>query len=161
MNAWLGRPLGDGEAEAMTETPTETPTMWRRRNDSANLSEPRPFIRVYTPPGTLDSLASSYERLLGTERDMWFAYPEKGLNLAVVGAFLLIEGTEETLAPFRATHGTLLVDSAQAYLTRLAAEGAEITDPLIKVPTGSGFTARHRDGTVIEYVEHRPTEEGL
>lgn len=157
MNAWLARVAGEGEPEPMTETPT----MWRHRNDSTHLPEPRPLIRVYTPPGTLDSLASSYERLLGTERDMWFAYPEKGLNLAVVGAFLLIEGAEEILAPFRAVDGTLLVDSAQTYLTRLAAEGAEITDPLTKVPTGSGFTARHRDGTVIEYVEHRPTEEGL
>ncbi|MEV5975754.1 hypothetical protein [Streptomyces sp. NPDC052114] len=151
----------------MTDTSTDTgipapaPTMWRRRNDSSDLAEPRPLIRVYTGPGTLDAVAASYERLLGTERDMWFAYPEKNLCLAVVGAFLLIEGTEETLAPFRATHGTLLVDSAQKYLDRLAAEGAEITDPLIKVPTGSGFTARHRDGTVIEYVEHRPTEDGL
>ncbi|WP_055563165.1 hypothetical protein [Streptomyces atriruber] len=140
---------------------TETPTMWRRRNDSTDLPEPRPLIRVYTGPGTLDAVAASYERLLATERDMWFTYPEKNLALAVVGAFLLIEGTEETLAPFRATHGTLLVDSAQKYLDRLAAEGATVTDPLIKVPTGSGFTARHRDGTIIEYVEHRPTEEGL
>ncbi|MFF8639942.1 VOC family protein [Streptomyces sp. NPDC015345] len=140
---------------------TDTPTMWRRRNDSTDLPAPRPFLRVYTGPGTLDALAASYERLLGTERDMWFTYPEKDLALAAVGAFLLIEGTEETLAPFRATHGTLLVDSARAYLERLAAEGAEITEPLIRVPTGSGFTARHRDGTVIEYVEHRPTEEGL
>ncbi|WP_219690241.1 VOC family protein, partial [Streptomyces anatolicus] len=135
--------------------------MWRRHNDSSALAEPRPLIRVYTGPGTLDAVAASYERLLGTERDMWFTYPEKNLALAVVGGFLLIEGTEETLAPFRATNGTLLVDSAQKYLDRLAAEGAEITDPLVKVPTGAGFTARHRDGTLIEYVEHRPTDEGL
>ncbi|MGV2915913.1 hypothetical protein [Streptomyces alfalfae] len=60
-----------------------------------------------------------------------------------------------------ATHGTLLVASARTWLDRLAAEGAEITEPPAEVPTGSGFTARHRDGTVIEYVEHRPTEEGL
>ncbi|MGW0531883.1 VOC family protein [Streptomyces sp. NPDC003032] len=138
-----------------------TPTMWRRHNDSSGLTAPRALIRVYTGPGTLDAVAASYERLLGTERDMRFTYPEKNLALAAVGPFLLIEGTEETLAPFRATNGTLLVDSAQAYLERLAAEGAEITDPLTKVPTGSGFTARHRDGTLIEYVEHRPTEEGL
>ncbi|AZM53133.1 hypothetical protein DMA15_11455 [Streptomyces sp. WAC 01529] len=147
----------------MTETtePSPTPTMWRRQNDSSALAEPRALIRVYTGPGTLDTVAASYERLLGTERDMWFTYPEKNLALAVVGGFLLIEGTEETLAPFRATNGTLLVDSAQKYLDRLAAEGAEITAPLVKVPTGAGFTARHRDGTLIEYVEHRPTEEGL
>ncbi|MGV9883187.1 VOC family protein [Streptomyces sp. NPDC003006] len=148
----------------MTETTSPaspTPTMWRRHNDSSGLTEPRALIRVYTGPGTLDAVAASYERLLGTERDMWFTYPERNLALAAVGPFLLIEGTEETLAPFRATNGTLLVDSAQAYLDRLAAEGAEITDPLVKVPTGSGFTARHRDGTLIEYVEHRPTGEGL
>ncbi|KUL53730.1 MULTISPECIES: hypothetical protein [unclassified Streptomyces] len=145
----------------MTETTRTTPTMWRRRNDSSGLAEPRPFIRVYTGPGTLDALAASYERLLGVERDMWFTFPAKRLALAAVGPFLLVEGAEETLAPLRATHGTLLVASARTWLDRLAAEGAEITEPPAEVPTGSGFTARHRDGTVIEYVEHRPTEEGL
>ncbi|MFE0178915.1 VOC family protein [Streptomyces sp. NPDC059002] len=147
----------------MTEqtSPVPAPTMWRLRNDSSDLPEPRTYTRVFTGPGTLDSVAAFYERVLGRERDLWFAYPEKNLALAAVGSFLLVEGTEEALAPFRTTHGTLLVDSAQPYLDRLVAEGAEIVYPLVKVPTGSGFTARHPDGTLIEYVEHRPTEEGL
>ncbi len=163
MDACLAGAPGTVEAASMTEKSAHasaTPTMWRRRNDSSDLARPRPFVRVYTGPGTLDALAASYERLLGTERDMWFTYPAKQLALAAVGPFLLIEGTEETLAPFRATDGTLLVDSARAYLERLEAEGAEITEPLIAVPTGSGFTARHADGTVIEYVEHRPDRDG-
>ncbi|MFD9861502.1 VOC family protein [Streptomyces alboflavus] len=146
-----------------THTPTHTPTpvVIRRHNDSSHLTEPRTLIRVYTPPGTLDSVTAFYERLLGVERDMYFTYPARELTLAVVGSFLLVEATEEVLEPFRATDGTLLVDSADAYLTRLAAEeGTEILVPAHRVPTGTGFTARHPDGTVIEYVEHRPTPDG-
>ncbi|MCI3931311.1 VOC family protein [Streptomyces sp. AN091965] len=138
-----------------------TPTVRRRVNDSSAFTEPRTLIRVYTPLGTLESVTGFYERLLGVERDMWFTYPAKRLALAVVGSFLLVEGDEETLAPFRATDGTLIIDSAETYLARLAAEeGTEVLDPPHRVPTGTGFTARHPDGTVIEYVEHRPTPDG-
>ncbi|MFD9069278.1 VOC family protein [Streptomyces lasiicapitis] len=146
----------------MTDIDTTTePVVIRRHNDSSHLTEPRTLIRVYTPPGTLASVTAFYERLLGTERDMYFTYPAKELTLAVVGSFLLVEAAEEVLEPFRATDGTLLVDSAEAYLTRLTAEeGTEILVPPHRVPTGTGFTARHPDGTVIEYVEHRPTPSG-
>ncbi|MFJ6568139.1 VOC family protein [Streptomyces sp. NPDC091292] len=140
--------------------PSVGAVMERRSTDSSHLTEPRTFVRVFTGPGTLEEVTAWYERLLGVDRDMWFTYPERGLALAAVGGFLLIEGVEETVAPFRATTGTLLVDSAEKYLTRLKAQNAEILTPLHRVPTGSGFTARHADGTVIEYVEHRPTPDG-
>ncbi|WP_198351608.1 VOC family protein [Streptomyces typhae] len=107
-------------------------------------------------------MTAFYERLQGTERDMYFTCPQREPTLAVLGSFLLVEGTEEVLAvlaPFRATDGTLLVDSADAYPARLEAEGAEVVEPLHRVPTGAGSTARHPDGTVIEYAEHRPTPE--
>ncbi|MEW2526129.1 hypothetical protein [Streptomyces sp. NPDC047071] len=138
-----------------------TPIVRRRVNDSSGFTEPRTLIRVYTPLGTLESVTGFYERLLGVERDMWFTYPQQRLALAVVGSFLLVEGDEETLAPFRATDGTLIIDSAETYLARLAAEeGTEVLDPPHRVPTGTGFTVRHPDGTVVEYVEHRPTPDG-
>ncbi|MEV0322723.1 VOC family protein [Streptomyces sp. NPDC050658] len=140
--------------------PSDGAVMWRRSNDSSALAAPRAFIRVFTGPGTLESVTAYYEQLLGEERDMWFTYPDLGLGLAAVGGFLLIEGTDETVAPFRETAGTLLVDDARKYLDRLTASGAEITDPLKPVPTGAGFSARHPDGTVVEYVEHRPTPDG-
>ncbi|MEV0118693.1 VOC family protein [Streptomyces sp. NPDC050844] len=142
------------------EHPSDSAVMWRRSTDSSDLAEPRTFVRVFTGPGTLESVTAFYEQLLGVERDMWFTYPELRLGLAAVGGFLLIEGTEESTAPFLSTAGTLLVDSAQKYLDRLTAAGAEITDPLKPVPTGAGFSARHPDGTVIEYVEHRPAPDG-
>ncbi len=77
-----------------------------------------------------------------------------------MGGFLLIEGSEADLRPFRATVGTLLVDSIDGYLDRLRAGGAEIIHPPVDVPSGAGFTARHPDGTVIEYVQHRPDPQG-
>ncbi|MFD9906780.1 VOC family protein [Streptomyces sp. NPDC059063] len=146
----------------MTDTTaTEaTPVLNRRDNDSSRRTEPRTYIRVYTGPGTLEDVTAFYERLLGTERDLWFTYPEKQLRLSAVGSFLIVEGTVAALAPFRTTDGTLLVDSADTYLARLEAEGAEIVYPLQRVPTGSGFTAQHPDGTLIEYVEHRPSPDG-
>ncbi|MBB5955602.1 putative enzyme related to lactoylglutathione lyase [Saccharothrix tamanrassetensis] len=131
-------------------------TLWRRDNDSTHRTEPRVYLRAYVPPGGLEQAIGFYERLLGVRADLRTPYPEKGLSLATVGAFLLIEGAEETVEPFRATHGTLLVDDVAGYLERLEQEGAEITDPPVDVPTGVGFTARHPDGTVVEYVHHRP-----
>lgn len=160
MNSRLAGPHSRADACRMTEA-TDTPVVIRRHNDSSHLTEPRTLIRVYTPPGTLESVTAFYERLLGTERDMYFTYPAKELTLAVVGSFLLVEAAEEVLEPFRATDGTLLVASTDACLARLTAEdGVEILDPPHRVPTGTGFTARHPDGTVIEYVEHRPTPSG-
>ncbi|WP_189968670.1 VOC family protein [Streptomyces violascens] len=144
----------------MTRHDTTAPLVQRRSNDSSALAAPRAFIRVFTGPGTLEELTRFYEEVQGVERDMWFTYPAKGLALAAVGGFLLVEGSDDAVAPFLDVDGTLLVDDAAAHLARLTALGAEILDPLHKVPTGSGFHARHPDGTVIEYVEHRPTPEG-
>jgi hypothetical protein len=82
------------------------------------------------------------------------------LRLAMVGAFLLIEGSETALAPFTSTTGTLLVDDVRPYHDKLIAAGAEIIFPLQIVPTGAAFNAVHPDGTVVEYVHHRPDPQG-
>ncbi|MEU9098308.1 hypothetical protein [Streptomyces sp. NPDC048361] len=96
----------------------------------------------------------------GVERDMWITYPAKGLALAAVGGFLIIEGAQEDVTPYLSAAGTLLVDDASAHLVRLTERGAEIVEPLHPVPTGAAFYARHPDGSVVEYVEHRPTTDG-
>ena len=136
-------------------------TMWRRSNDSSGLTRPRVFLRVFVAPGGLEAGTKYYEDLLGVERDMWFTFHEFGIALSAVGGFLLIEGSDDAVREFRSVTGTFLVDSIAPYLERLIAGGAEIVAPPRRVPTGAGFTARHRDGTTVEYVEHRPTPEGL
>ncbi|PSK88079.1 putative glyoxalase superfamily protein PhnB [Murinocardiopsis flavida] len=138
----------------------DAPQVWRTRNDSSGRTEPRVLIRVFLAPDGLDTGIAFYERLQDTEADARFSFPAARLRLAVVGAFLLIAGTDEALAPFRSTTGTLLVADVRPYYDRLVAEGAEIVFPLQEVPTGAGFNARHPDGTVVEYVHHRPAPDG-
>ncbi|TDC76282.1 VOC family protein [Streptomyces hainanensis] len=131
---------------------------WRTRNDSSGLADPRVFVRVFLAPGRLEAAVPFYERIQGVPADGRFSF--RTLRLAMVGAFLLIEGSTEDLRPFRDTAGTLLVDDVRPYHDRLVAAGAEIWQPLQPVPTGAGFSARHPDGTSVEYVHHRPRPDG-
>lgn len=133
--------------------------LWRTRADTTG-QPPRVLIRVFLDPGTLVDSIEFYEDLQNVEADAVFPFPETDLNLAVVGGFLLIEGTEESVAPFRTTTGTFLVDDVQPYYDKLVAAGSEIIFPLQTVPTGMGFNAVHPDGTTVEYVHHRPTPQG-
>lgn len=130
--------------------------LWRRQTDSSGLAEPRTFIRIFVAPEAIESTTAWYERLLATERDMVMPYPEKDLLLTAVGGFLIIGGTDEALAPFRATVGTQLVPDIEPYLRWFRTEGAEFVQEPFLAPVGRGFTVRHPDGSVIEYVHHRP-----
>lgn len=132
-----------------------TSGIWRREPDSSRRAQPRVFVRVFVPPGALDAAIGFYEQVQQTVVDMRMPYPEKNLALAAVGAFLIIEGDDASLRPFRATTGTLLVDRVEPYYARLRDAGAEVVAPLHVVPVGAGFTVRHPDGAVVEYVHHR------
>ncbi|XYK61122.1 VOC family protein [Serratia marcescens] len=50
----------------------------------------------------------------------------------------------------------MLVDDIYPYHQRLLAAGADIFFGPVEVPTGACFNARLPDGTIIEYVHHRP-----
>ncbi len=138
--------------------------LWRKILDSSHLAEPRALLRVYVEPGELDGTVEFYEKLLGVESDMYLSTPPDpadpwgGLTLATVGGFLILEGSQEQLAPLWTTVGTLLVDDIGPYFTRLTALGAEIVQPPTGRLGGAGFSVRHPDGTVIEYVHHRPSD---
>ena len=139
-------------------------SFWRKNLDSSHLAEPRALFHVYVAPGELDGAIQFYEKLLGVENDMYVSIPSDpadpygGLTLATVGAFLILEGSPEQLAPFWTTVGTLLVDDIGPYFARLTAQGAEVVHPPTERLGGAGFTVRHPDGTVIEYVHHRPSD---
>lgn len=134
--------------------------LWRERNDTSRQPVPRVLIRVFVGPGQLEASVRFYEDLQDVKAEAGFPFPEAGLRLAMVGAFLLIEGAPEALAPFTSTTGTLLVDDVRPYYDKLVAAGAEIIFPLQVVPTGAAFNAVHPDGTVVEYVHHRPDPQG-
>jgi predicted enzyme related to lactoylglutathione lyase len=132
--------------------------LWRKQADSSQRREPRVLIRVYVGEGEIDNAIAFYEKLQGVQMDMRFDFPEHRLVLAAVGPFLILEGAEDSLRPFRSTVGTLLVDDIYPYHQRLLAAGAEIFFGPVEVPTGACFNARLPDGTTIEYVHHRPRE---
>jgi predicted enzyme related to lactoylglutathione lyase len=112
----------------------------------------------------MDAAVEFYEKVLGVDCDMYMsippdpADPSTGLTLAAVGGFLIVAGSAEQLAPHRAVVGTLLVDEIEPYFERLIAGGAEIVHLPAERLGGSGFTVRHPDGSVLEYVHHRPSE---
>jgi predicted enzyme related to lactoylglutathione lyase len=139
-------------------------SVWRRNLDSSHLAEPRTLLHVYVAPGELDGAIQFYEKLLGVENDMYMsippdpADPHGGLTLATVGGFLILEGSPEQLAPLWATVATLLVDDIGPYFARLTAQGAEVVHAPAERLGGAGFTVRHPDGTVLEYVHHRPSD---
>lgn len=131
---------------------------WRKTADSSTLKEPRVLIRVYVGEGEIDRTIAFYEQLQGVQADMRFDFSQHSLVLAAVGPFLILEGSPENLQPFRSTVGTLLVDDIYPYHQRLLDAGAEIFFGPVEVPTGACFNARLPDGTVLEYVHHRPRD---
>ena len=94
-----------------------------------------------------------YETLCGEKCNLRFRYDEMKLELAGVGPLLIIAGTDEALAPFRGTSFTMRVDSIEEVKSYLLGNGAVIERDVRKVPTGWNMTARHADGTTVEYVE--------
>lgn len=101
-----------------------------------------------------EETVSFYENLIAQTARLRFDYPEYDLKLAQVGSVLLIGGTEQSLAPFRATEATFLVNDITAWEKHLPSTGATIINPVKAVPTGWNMLVRHPDGMIAEYVEH-------
>ncbi|NJA60249.1 hypothetical protein [Streptomyces sp. NEAU-H3] len=85
------------------------------------------FARSYVDD--LDAALPAFRALTGEEPRLRFSH--RGIELAVIGGFLLLAGPPETLAPVRATHATVVVDAL----------------------TPRNLVVRHVGGAVIEYVE--------
>lgn len=101
-----------------------------------------------------EETVSFYENLIAQKARLRFDYPEYDLKLAQVGSVLLIGGTEQSLAPFRATEATFLVNDITAWEKHLPSTGATIINPVKAVPTGWNMLVRHPDDMIAEYVEH-------
>lgn len=107
------------------------------------------LARVYVD--NLDSALPTFVRLTGEQPGLRFTH--RDLELASVGGFLLLAGTDEALAPYRGTHATAIVESVDEILLTVDQHGGEIVDGPNKVPTGRNLTVRHPGGATIEYVE--------
>ncbi|BAJ32723.1 hypothetical protein KSE_69650 [Kitasatospora setae KM-6054] len=100
----------------------------------------------------LDRALPALRDLTGREVGKRFGYGD--VEVAGIGGFLLVAGTEEALAPFRDVQSTVLVDDLDGLRALLDARGGEIVSGPNRVPTGRNAVVRHPGGVVIEYVEH-------
>ncbi|RAG83722.1 hypothetical protein DN069_20720 [Streptacidiphilus pinicola] len=111
------------------------------------------LARVYVDD--LDVALPTFVALTGEQPRQRISY--RDLEIAGIGGFLLIAGTEEALAPYRGTHATVVVSSLDE-----VAPGETLDGPNT-VPTGRNMTVRHPGGATIEYLEFasaaRPAEE--
>ena len=109
--------------------------------------------RVYI--NNIDTAIRFYEELLQEKCSSRFDYLQMKLEIARVGDILLIGGSDEALKPFINTTATFLVDSIEEFKEFLLKNDATIIRDIRQVPTGLNMTLRHKDGTIIEYVEHK------
>jgi predicted enzyme related to lactoylglutathione lyase len=109
--------------------------------------------RIYVTD--IDAAIRFYEELFQEKCSSRFGYPQVKLEIARVRDILLIGGSEEALKPFRDTTATFLVDSVDEFKAFLLQNGATLIRDIRQVPTGLNMTLRHKDGTLIEYVEHK------
>ncbi|KPC61859.1 hypothetical protein ADL29_22260 [Streptomyces chattanoogensis] len=111
------------------------------------------LARVYVDD--LDVALPTFVELTGEQPRLRFTY--RGLNLASIGGYLLLAGSEEALAPYRGTHATAIVESIDQVLRLTEQHGGEILDGPNEVPTGRNLTVRHPGGATIEYVQFHAT----
>jgi predicted enzyme related to lactoylglutathione lyase len=111
------------------------------------------LARVYVDD--LDVALPTFVELTGEQPRLRFTY--RGLNLASVGGYLLLAGSDEALAPYRGTHATAIVESIDQILSITEQHGGEILDGPNEVPTGRNLTVQHPGGATIEYVQFHAT----
>jgi hypothetical protein len=102
----------------------------------------------------MDAAIGFYERITNEKCANRFEYKQAGLEIVSINNLLIIAGTDQALEPFRKTSATFLVDSVSEYKNFLIQNGAVIIKDIQRVPTGFNMTIKHKDGVVIEYVEH-------
>ncbi|MEU2715622.1 hypothetical protein [Streptomyces sp. NPDC007205] len=111
------------------------------------------LARVYVDD--LDVALPTFVELTGEQPQMRFTY--RDLELASIGGYLLLAGSEEALAPYRGTHATTIVESIDRVLRMTEQHGGDILDGPNEVPTGRNLTVQHPGGATIEYVQFHAT----
>jgi len=113
------------------------------------------LMRIFVDSRELENSIHFYEKLFGEKCELKFKYPEKELELAMVGSILLISGSEKRLKQFTETKITFLVDSIDEFLEFLTTHDSTILEYPKSVPTGKNMRVKHPDGLIAEYVEHK------
>jgi hypothetical protein len=135
------------------------PQLYRTQRDSSAFTAPRVLARVFPQPDEFEKTVRDYENLTGTTLDLDLDARDLGIRMAAVGAFLIIAvepGQPERLEVVRSTAVSMIFADLDTAIEAGRAIGAEmVTEPFV-TPVGRGARLRHPDGTLVEYLEHRP-----
>jgi predicted enzyme related to lactoylglutathione lyase len=110
-------------------------------------------FRLYVDPAIFDRTIAFYETLQGISCERRIPFPHLGIDVAVVGAFIVLAGTEEALSGFREAGSLLVVDDLDATLHWAMAAGATVLHGPQDAPGGRNATVRNPDGLVAEYYQ--------
>jgi hypothetical protein len=138
--------------------------LYRLHPDSSYLTAPRVFSRVFCDLGSLTDTVRFYEHLTSTVLDMDMDIPEGGLHVVAVGPFLVLEMDKNKLAragQAAETHITVLNANLGEAVEKSVAAGATIVQEKWEAPPGPGVRLRHPDGSIVEYLEHRPSSDDV
>ena len=109
------------------------------------------LTRIYV--NEIEPAISFHEELTDEKCANRFEYKQANLEIARVGNFLIIAGSNDALRSFRDTSATLSVDSLSACKELLVQNGSTVIQDIRQVPTGFKMIIKHKGGSVFEYVE--------
>lgn len=114
-------------------------------------------FRLYVASDRLEDTVIFYEKLQGKSCERRLSFSEVGIEVAVVGGFIVLAGSDQAFAPIRDVQALLIVDSLDEAVVDLQGRGTVILHGPHGAPGGRNFTARHPDGLVVEYYQPTPT----
>jgi predicted enzyme related to lactoylglutathione lyase len=104
------------------------------------------LARIYVDD--LDTALPLYRVLAGGEEPRAFEF--RGLQLAKIGPFLLIEGAN---AEIRSHAATIAVRDIDSVARAVVDAGGQLLDGPAPGPAGPRLIAHHPDGSMIEYIQ--------
>ncbi len=110
-------------------------------------------FRVYASSAAIDATIAFYEKLQRVTCARRVLIHETGVVAARVGQFLILGGDGEAMTVARKVHGIFYVDDLDGFEKLVRAQGGEILHGPQTVTSGRNLTARHPDGTVMEYFQ--------
>jgi predicted enzyme related to lactoylglutathione lyase len=116
---------------------------------------------VFCKPGQLIATVRFYQQLTQARLDMDMDIPEAGLHVVAVGPFLILELDAEQHCLAAQTTVTVLNADLDDAVAQQVTAGAEIVQERWTAPVGAGTRLRHPDGLIVEYLEHRPTDDDV
>lgn len=110
-------------------------------------------FRLYLPTADLSQTIEFYETLQGIHCDKRLSFPERGIEVAIVGAFVLLAGSDAALEEIRESQALLVVDDLDYVVNWLSSQGATLIHGPQKAPGGHNATIIHPDGLTAEYYQ--------